>query len=105
MFLNRLSRHIARCRCLCLLSACGLRLLRLLLNETGIDRAIAPPAGFDPEQQGEWDESIVTFEFERPIRLIKCERQADYLYIEYKFGDLGYWAFEIRPEEVKIKRI
>jgi hypothetical protein len=80
-------------------------ILRLLLNETGIERTFEPPAGFDPEQQGDWDESIVTFEFKRAIQLITCERKPDYLYIEYKFGDLGYWAFEIGPEEVKIKRL
>jgi hypothetical protein len=80
-------------------------ILRLLLNETDIRRTFEPPAGFDPEQQGDWDENIVTFEFKRSIQLIKCERKPDYLYIEYKFNDLGYWAFEISPEEVKIRRI
>lgn len=80
-------------------------ILRLLLNETEIDRALEPPRGWDPEQQGEWDAEIITYEFRKPIQLIKCEREADRLYVEYHFDNLGYWAFEIGPEEVSIKRI
>jgi hypothetical protein len=80
-------------------------LLRLLLNETAIERAFAPPAGYDPEQQGEWDPSLLTFQFRRPIRLAHSERAADYLYVEYQFGDLGRWSIEIEPERVTIERI
>jgi hypothetical protein len=79
--------------------------LRLLLNETAIERAFDPPEGFDPEQQGEWYPDLVTFQFKRPIRLVKVERSPDHLYIEYKFGNLGYWAFEIEPESVQIYRL
>jgi hypothetical protein len=80
-------------------------ILRLLLNETDIERAFEPPQAYDPEQQGEWDEALVTFQFKRPIRLERVEREPDYLYVEYHFGDLGYWAFEIEPERVTIQRI
>ena len=80
-------------------------ILRLLLSEAEIERAYAAPQGFDPAQQGDWDEEVLTFQFRRAIKLIKCLHQPDSLYIEYQFGELGRWAFEIRPEEVKIKRV
>ena len=80
-------------------------ILRLLLGETDIERAYEPPKGFQPEQQGEWDESILTFQFKRPIRLERVEREPERLYVEYHFGVLGYWAFEIEPERVTIQRV
>ena len=80
-------------------------ILRLLLGETDIERAYEPPKGFQPEQQGEWDESILTFQFKRQIRLEHVEREPDRLYVEYHFGDLGYWALEIEPERVTIQRV
>jgi hypothetical protein len=80
-------------------------ILRLLLNETEIERAFEPPEGFDPAQQGDWDDEILTFQYKRPIRLVKCFHEADSLYVEYQFGELGRWAFEIGPEEVRIHRI
>jgi hypothetical protein len=80
-------------------------ILRLLLNETQIQRAYEPPEGFDPEQQGEWDSTIITYQFRRPIRLVRQERDMDTIYIEYNFGELGHWAFTIEPEHVSIDRI
>jgi len=80
-------------------------ILRLLLDECEIERTLDPPDGYDPELQGEWDESLVTFRFRRPIRLRQVERERESLYVEYDFGDVGYWAFEITPEEVLISRI
>ncbi len=80
-------------------------ILRLLLSETDIERAFEPPEGYDPEIQGEWDANLVTFEFKRPIELIKVEREPNHLYLEYKFGDMGYWAIEIQPEKITIERI
>lgn len=80
-------------------------ILRMLLNETEIERAYQPPPGYDPEQQGEWDDSLVTFQFKRPMRLERVEREGDYLYVEYNFGDLGYWAFEIEAEEFTLQRL
>lgn len=79
-------------------------LLRLLLQETEIERLFAPPEDYDPEEQGEWDESLITFGFQKPIQLIKVEREHNYLYLEYKFGDFGYWYIELEPEKVTIKR-
>jgi hypothetical protein len=80
-------------------------ILRLLLQETDIDRTFDPPDDYDPDVQGEWDPDIVTFSFQRPIQLVKVEREHNYLYLEYKFGDLGYWSFEIEPEKMTIARI
>jgi hypothetical protein len=80
-------------------------ILRLLLQETEIERLFDPPEDYDPEEQGEWDDNLVTFGFQKPIELIKVEREHNYLYLEYKFGDFGYWYIEIEPEKVTIKRI
>lgn len=79
--------------------------LRLLLDECAIQRSFEPPPGYDAQLQGEWDSSLVTFQFKRQIRLERVERDQDYLYVEYNFGDLGYWAFEIEPEKVVIQRL
>ena len=80
-------------------------ILRLLLNEHEIERTFDPPPGYDSELQGEWDDSLITFQFKRPIRLEKVEREKDYLHVEYNFGELGHWAFEIYPDEVNIFRL
>ena len=80
-------------------------ILRLLLSETGIERAYGPPEGYDPEEQGYWEKDLVTFQFKRPIHLERVERDGDYLLIEYDFGSLGKWAFEIEPEKVTIERL
>lgn len=80
-------------------------ILRLLLMEQAIDRAFGPPDGYDPESQGEWNDELLTFKFKRPIRLIRSEREANYLYVEYDFGDLGQWAIEIEPDLVNISRL
>jgi hypothetical protein len=79
--------------------------LRLLLSETDIERVLDPPAGYDPDQQGEWNPGLVTYTFKRHISLVKVVRQPDYLYVEYNFEDLGYWGFEIEPEKVTIQRL
>jgi hypothetical protein len=73
-------------------------ILRLLLNETEIERAYEPPEGYDPEQQGEWDETMLTFQFKRSIQIEKYEQRTDGAYIEYKLGELGCWAIDITPE-------
>jgi hypothetical protein len=79
-------------------------ILRLFLNETAIKRAFAPPEGYDPDLQGEWDVSLVTFQFKRPIQLKTVEREPDYLYVEYDVTDVGVWALEIEPDQVQIYR-
>jgi hypothetical protein len=80
-------------------------ILRLLLGETEIRRLRQPPEGYEPEEQGEWDQEILTFGPYRPIKLIEAEREPDYLRLVYNFGDLGYWEFVIEPEKVSIERI
>jgi hypothetical protein len=80
-------------------------ILRLLLGETEILRLNQAPEGYDPDEQGEWDNDILTFGPYRPIKLIEIEREPDYLRLVYNFGDLGYWEFMIEPERVSIERI
>lgn len=80
-------------------------MLRLALNETAIERTFDPPKNYDPALQGEWDDQIITFQFKRPIELIKVDREAHSLHVEYRFDDLGYWGIEIEPEKITIQRI
>ncbi len=80
-------------------------ILRLLLEETEIERVFGPPDGFDPEQQGEWDDSLVTFAFKRPIKLEAVERGHDSLTVTYQLEGAGFWTLEISPEKVVIERI
>ncbi len=80
-------------------------MLRLLLQEIGTTRLLEPPEEYSPEIQGEWDEQLATYGFGRQLKLIKIERDTNYLYLEYKFEDAGYWYVEIEPEKVTIARI
>lgn len=80
-------------------------ILRLLLNETEIQRLYQAPEDYDPEEQGEWDEEILTFSSYRSMKLIEVERESEYLRLVYNCGDLGYWEFVIEPEKVTIERI
>ena len=80
-------------------------ILRLLLRETAIERVYDAPRDYDPEQQGEWVEELVTFGFERPLELQEVRREMDRTIITYKFSDLGYWEIEITPNKVTIQRV
>ncbi len=80
-------------------------ILRILLDETEIEQLLEPPAHYDPEIQGEWDPETATYGFQRRFDLIKAERDTNYLYLEYKIEDLGYWSIEIEPEKVSIARM
>jgi hypothetical protein len=80
-------------------------ILRMMLQETEIERLYEPPQGYDPKLQGEWDPNLITFGFKKPIELVKVERERDHLYLEYKFSDFGYWYFEIKPEKMTMGRI
>jgi hypothetical protein len=80
-------------------------ILRLLLGETEISRALDPPEGFDPDKQGEWDSSLVTFAFKRPIHLDTVHRDGDHLTVVYKLEGAGYWQLEITPDRVTIERV
>src|SRR5574341_1229143 len=80
-------------------------ILRLLLDETAIERAYEPPQGYNPEQQGEWDETLVTFAFKRRAKLETVEREGDSLVVIYNLEGAGYWELEITPERVVIQHI
>jgi hypothetical protein len=79
--------------------------LRLLLNEYAIERAFQPPHGFDPEQQGDWDDELLTFQFKRPLELMDVRRERDCLSIVYDFKEFGKWSFEIQPDKVTLERV
>jgi hypothetical protein len=80
-------------------------ILRLLLDETGIQRLIAPPDGFDPAEQGDWNEQLITFGPKRSIKLESVDRTPTRLELVYNFADLGMWEFIIESEKVSINRI
>ena len=80
-------------------------ILRLLLNETEIQRLHEAPENYDSEEQGEWEKEILTFGPYRSMKLIEVEREPEYLRLVYNCGDLGYWEFVIEPESVSIERI
>jgi hypothetical protein len=80
-------------------------ILRLVLNESRIERAYEEPEGFDPDMQGDWDEELITFVFKRPIRLDSVERDRQSLAVTYELEGLGYWCIEIGPEKVVIERV
>ncbi len=80
-------------------------ILRLLLNETAADVVYAPPDGYNPAEQGEWDDSLITFAFNRPIQLRRLERSPELLVAEYRFNDLGWWRVTIEPYRTVIEKI
>ena len=80
-------------------------ILRLLLDETGIERLYKPPAGYDIEQQGDWNEKLITFGPKRAMKLEAVNRTPARLELIYNFGELGTWAFAIEPERVSIERV
>ncbi|MBT3188171.1 MAG: hypothetical protein HN736_14125 [Anaerolineae bacterium] len=80
-------------------------ILRLLLNEEGIQQLGEAPEGYDLEAQGEWSEEYMTFGSKHSIKLDSVTRERDALHLVYKVGDSGYWQFEITPERVIIERI
>ena len=80
-------------------------ILRSLLGEIDIVRAYGAPEGYDPEQQGEWDDQILTFQFKRPISLLRFERGNGCLTVQYDFHDLGKWQIEASEETFHLERI
>ena len=80
-------------------------ILRLLLTETGIERAYDPPDGFDPEMQGDWDHELITFKYQRAIRLESVNRDRECLTVTYELEGLGHWSIEIGSERVIIERV
>jgi hypothetical protein len=80
-------------------------ILRLLLDETGIQRLFGPPDNYKPEEQGEWNEKLITFGPKRAIKLESVERTPTRLELVYDLGELGCWEFIIESEKVSIERI
>ena len=80
-------------------------ILRLLLEETEIERAFSPPEGFDPEMQGDWNDELITFVFKRPFHLESVDRELGTLTVIYRIEGLGHWCVEIEQEKVVIERV
>jgi hypothetical protein len=80
-------------------------ILRLLLDETGIERLFGPPQDYNPEEQGDWDGKLITFGPKRAIKLETVERTPTRLELVYNLGELGRWEFIIESEKVSIERI
>jgi hypothetical protein len=80
-------------------------ILRLLLDETAIQRLHQPPPDYNPAEQGDWDPDLITFGPRHPIKLESIERTPTSLLAVYYFGELGHWEFVIQAEKVTIERI
>lgn len=80
-------------------------ILRLLLGETEIERVLLPPEGYDEEEQGEWDPTVVTFAFKHPIRLESDRMEAGDRILEYRLDGAGYWRIQVGAECVSVERI
>ncbi len=78
--------------------------LRLIYGETEIERAFVPPEGYNPQVQGEWDDSQVTFAFTRRVQKISEERNEDSLRMEYAVDGSGRFHVEITPDSFSIAR-
>jgi len=89
-----------------LLWACPVpeQILRILLEETSIQRLDETPEGYDPEIQGEWDPALLAFGFKRSIKLLREERTPEALILEYKLEGAGDWALEVTQETLTIER-
>ncbi len=80
-------------------------ILRLLLGETSVERAFEPPKGYRSEDQGDWDSSLITYQFSRGMKVVDVKRADNSLFVEYDFGDLGHWAFVIEEDRVSLEKI
>lgn len=80
-------------------------IIRLLLNETEILNTRVPPAGYNKEIQGEWDDELITFVFKKPIHLETIKREEDRLIAIYNFANNGTWAIEVSPDRVLIEKV
>jgi len=80
-------------------------ILRLLLNELEIVRLYGPPAGYDAQEQGEWDSQLITYGFKRSVTLAGITRDAESLELVYTLEGLGSWSMSIFPERVTIELI
>ena len=80
-------------------------ILRLLLEETAIKQLREPPKDYNTEEQGEWDDKLITFGPKHAIKLESVERTPTRLELFYDFGEMGHWEFVIEAEKVIIERI
>jgi hypothetical protein len=82
-----------------------LTILRLLLDEAALEHFFKAPVGFNPANQGEWNEKLIMFGPKRPIKLESLERTPTRLELVYNLADLGMGEFIIESEKVRIAHI
>lgn len=79
--------------------------LRLLLDELEMVRSIHAPAGYDAEEQGEWEPDRATFVYRRPLHLEVDRMEGVRRTLEYELEGAGHWRFEISPEQLSLVRL
>jgi hypothetical protein len=77
-------------------------ILRLLYGETEIERVYDPPKGYNPELQGEWDGSQLTFAFRRQVKKVREVRDDQSLGMDYQIEGCGRFRVEITPDSFSI---
>jgi hypothetical protein len=80
-------------------------MLRLLLGLTDIERIYEPPEEYDPEIQGEWDDSIITFAFTKKVKPVEERRGEGVLTSEYIVEGSGSYRVELEYEKLTIQKI
>jgi glucokinase len=75
-----------------------------LLGLTRVEGVYDPPSGYDPELQGDWDGSIMTFVFTRRIRKVAEIRTEKELELEYQVENQGTFRVVIREDGVSIEK-
>jgi hypothetical protein len=80
-------------------------ILRQLLGETEVERVSAPPEGYDPDLQGDWDETVPTFAFQRRISLWEEERSEDVLSVRLSVDGKDSYRAEVTKNGLAITRI
>ena len=78
--------------------------LRMLYGETEIERVFNPPQGYNPEVQGDWDDQLVTFAFQRRVEKISEERDDESMRLEYRMEGCGQYSIEITAEGFSIEK-
>jgi hypothetical protein len=80
-------------------------ILRQLLGETEVERVSAPPEGYDSDLQGDWDETVPTFAFQRRISLWEEERSEDVLSVRLSVDGKDSYRAEVTKNGLAITRI
>jgi hypothetical protein len=78
--------------------------IRLIFGEAEIEKVMEPPEGYDPDVQGDWDESVATYAFKRPILKIEEERDEQHLLLVYSMKELGTYRVALTETSFSITK-